>query len=87
MTDADVTPAPFDTSPRTLPAARRRGRPPKDGRRTIELRGTVVKRYTLTRDDECTIGHLRRIVSQREMPESARIVFEDSCLTIEWTCD
>jgi hypothetical protein len=44
----------------------------------------VIKRYMLSRDDECTIGHLRRIVQQREMPDSASITFEDSVLTIEW---
>jgi len=66
---------------------RRRGRPPKDGRRYVELRGSVIKRYTLSRDEECTIGHLRRIVAQREIPGSAHITFEDSHLTIEWTAE
>ena len=66
---------------------RRRGRPPRDGRRPVELRGSVIKRYTLSRDDECTIGHLRRIVQQREMPDTASITFEGSVLTIEWECD
>jgi hypothetical protein len=80
-TTVPVAPTPSATS------NRRRGRPPKDGRRAIELRGSVIKRYVLSSDDECTIGHLRRIVAQREIPGSAHITFEDSHLTIEWTAE
>lgn len=67
--------------------SRRRGRPPKGARQGRELRGTIVKRYMLTREDERTAGHLRQIVMQREVPDAATLSFDDSCLTIEWTCE
>ncbi len=66
---------------------RRRGRPAKGSRQREALRGTVVKKYMLLRDDERTAGHIRRIIGQREIPDMAQICFEDSCLTVEWTCD
>ena len=66
--------------------SRRRGRP-KGSRPDTELRGTVVKKYTLTRDEERTAGHIRRIVMQREVPDTAVVSFDDACITIEWTSE
>jgi hypothetical protein len=43
-----------------------------------------IKAYRLGDDARRTVGYLRRIVNQRNIPDEARVAIDGERITIEW---
>lgn len=77
------------TVPTPSPPARpSTGRATTRGRSTpasLPLLGETTKTYDLTDPQLRTVGHLRRILQQKEIPSTAAVVIQDGRLAISWS--
>jgi hypothetical protein len=63
---------------------RRRGRRRLGPDGALRLEAQTIKVYRLGDDARRTVGYLRRIVNQRQIPDEARVDIDGDRIAIEW---